>query len=237
MSTAAMQRSQQGLTLLELLVAIALLALIASLSWRGLSELQHASTRLNDEARRWQDLAALFQRLDSDLQQVALRPVRFGEASAGASLPPEHALNAVMRSAMNNSRLPSLQGYPLLMPQPDDKRPDAALELTRKSAPGQAEVRLGYRLRGQQLELLIWPVLDRAPATRPEIYPLLSDVRQLRFQYLDTQGLWQEQWPGSLQPGRPGVPAVDAMTLPQALKMTLTLGDGLELERIFALPR
>lgn len=234
--------AQQGLTLIELLVAITLLALIASLSWRGLSELQHSSAQLSNEARRWQDLAALFQRMESDLQQVAVRPIRYQDASPlGAVLPEQPAtaaaLSAAMQSAMDSSRLASLQGQALVIPQPDDVRLDAALEFTRKSASGRPEVRLGYRLRGQQLERLIWPVLDRAPDSRPQIHGLLDEVSQLKFQYLDQQGLWHEQWPASLVPGRPGVPAMDAMSLPRAVRVTLELSDGLALSRIFALPR
>ena len=111
----------------------------------------------------------------------------------------------------------------------DDPSGHAALEFTRKSATGRDEIRVGYRLRGTQLELLIWPALDRGPNMRPEIFLLLDDVTALQFRYLDATGTWQERWPTS--------DARNARdTLPRAVEIELTLRNGTRLRRIFALP-
>ena len=102
---------------------------------------------------------------------------------------------------------------------------DAQFEFSRKSPPGQDESRLGYRLRGGNVELLVWRVLDRAPASTVEVYPILENVSALRFQHLDAQGVWREQWP-----------VTEAEPLPRAVAIEFTLADGPTVRRIFALP-
>lgn len=257
-STGMQRKSARGMTLLELVVAIALLALVATLSYRGLDSLSRSSEGLIGESERWQDLALFFVRFGSDVAQPVARPIHVGApqpdgdaasaapgaahpaglaglagiaplaAAAGAAANPALPANAGADTS-NAPTLPAWQGRPLAALDAHDNGHDAALEFTRKSASGRDEVRLGYRLRGTQLELLIWPALDRAPNSRPEIHPLLDGVGSLRFRYLDTAGAWQEQWP------------VDASrdaraALPRAVEIELTLRDGTRLRRVFALP-
>lgn len=243
------------MTLIELLVAIALLAIIASLAYRGLDNLARNSNVLIDNGRRWQDLALFFNRFGSDVTQPARRPIhtgaprdgRSGKASAAADGNPNQRFAAMYASALGNMAqradysnaptLPAWQGLPLAALDAADESDRVALEFTRKSASGRDELRLGYRLRGTRLELLLWPVLDRRtgpdsyPATdanaRPAIHPLLNGIRALRFEHLDDGGNWLDHWPPQ------GAP--DDM-LPRAVAIELILQDGTRLRRIFALP-
>ena len=160
------------------------------------------------EGEYWQGVALLFERLASDVAQPVRRPVRAGTDKAEA--------------------LPEWWGRS--MPgggEATGSDPAAAqLEFTRKSPQRRDEVRLGYRLREDKVELLLWPVLDRAPGTRPEVYVLLEGVSSLRFRHMDGSGAWQDAWPVA------GV----AGALPRALAVEITLKDGVTLQRIFALP-
>jgi general secretion pathway protein J len=192
--------SGRGFTLIELLVAIFLLAVLSVMSYRGFDAMARANDHLANVTDRWQAIALFFERFGADISQATDRAIRDG---AGA-------------------KLPQLWGRPLL----DPVNMDAQLEFTRISAPGQKDLRLAYRLRERTLELLIWPVLDRAPASRPEVYPLLENVDGMRLSYLDSKGRWIDHWPDS----------VVNETLPRAVSIELALADQPPVQRVFALP-
>ncbi len=193
------QSVQSGLTLVELIVAVALLALLTVMAYRGLDSMTRANDRTLAESERWRATTLLLERFGTDVSQPVRRPVR---GSAGT---------------------PLAAWWGRAMTEPDGA--DAQLEFSRKSPPGRDESRLGYRLRGGNVELLVWRVLDRAPASAAEVYSLLDNVRALRFRHLDAQGVWQDQWP-----------LTDAEPLPRAVSIEVTLAEGPSVKRIFALP-
>ena len=195
----SMQRLQTGLTLIELIVAVALLALLTVMAYRGLDSMTRANDRTLAESERWRATTLLLERFGADVSQPARRPVR---GAAGAPLP---------------------AWWGRAMTEPDGA--DAQFEFSRKSPPGRDESRLGYRLRGGKVELLVWRVLDRGPASVAEVYPLLENVSALLFRHLDARGVWQDHWPLS-----------DTEPLPRAVSIELTLADGPSVKRIFALP-
>lgn len=196
---------QAGLTLIELMVAVALLAVITSMAYRGLDSVSRGSERSLAEGDHWRGIALLFERLASDVAQPARRPVRAGAENA-----------APWAAWLGRPAGDAAGGDPAA----------AQLEFTRKSPSGRDEVRLGYRLNNDKIELLLWPVLDRAPSTQPEVYVLLEGVGSLRFRHLDSTGRWQDIWPVA------GVNEV----LPRAVAIEMTLKDGVALHRLFALP-
>ena len=224
----------RGMTLIELCIAIALLALITTMSYRGLDGLSRTSDRLIGESERWQSLALFFARFASDVAQPVQRPLRIGTQTETPTAPTAASGTTIkdLRDGAANIEAAALPTIPAWLGQPmpalseDAVSNDAQLEFTRKSAVGRDEIRLGYRLHAERLELLVWPVLDRVPNSRPEVYTLLEGVSALRFRYLDAAGAWQEIWPvnGDKEP------------LPRAVEVNLTLRDGTELHRVFALP-
>ena len=197
---------QAGLTLVELMVAVALLAVITSMAYRGLDSMTRSSAHSLAVGEHWQGVALLFERIASDVAQPSRRAVR-----------------ALVDT---DPALPEWWGRPLNNASADIDPAAAQLEFTRKSPPGRDEVRLGYRLHADKVELLLWPALDRASGSLPEIYVLLEGISSLNFRYLDSAGTWQDNWPtvGSKE------------TLPRALAVEITLNDGTNLHRLFALP-
>jgi general secretion pathway protein J len=85
----------RGFSLLELLVAMAVLALLASISFRGLSSILDADARVQAELRRWGDVGRVMEQLGRDLSLAVERPVqeaagelvirRRGEGDGGAA--------------------------------------------------------------------------------------------------------------------------------------------------------
>src|ERR1700682_5650249 len=69
---------RRGFTLLEVLIAVAIVAVIALLGYRALAALSNAETRLAAEATRWRTLDLFFARLEGDMRQAVPRPARSG---------------------------------------------------------------------------------------------------------------------------------------------------------------
>ena len=69
---------RRGFTLLEVLIAVAIVAVIAVLGYRALAALSDAETRLTAEATRWRTLDLFFARLEGDMRQAVPRPARSG---------------------------------------------------------------------------------------------------------------------------------------------------------------
>lgn len=105
----------------------------------------------------------------------------------------------------------------------------SVLEFSRAGAefsvePGLAGQRVGYRWREGSIEIAYWPHLDRPDASVPAMFPLVPEVTQFELAYLARDGAWRDRWPGS----------ADA-DLPRAVRMTLTLADGVRVDRAFVL--
>lgn len=66
----------RGFSLLELLVALGVLALVATLGWRGLGSVLESQAHVQSEMRRWDDLQRLMQQLGRDLSLTIEGPVR-----------------------------------------------------------------------------------------------------------------------------------------------------------------
>lgn len=193
----------RGFTLLELLVAMAVLAILGTLAFRGLESILDAEARVRAETRRWGDVSLLFSQLGEDLTMAVARSAR-GPAGLVA---------------------PAL----LLHPAPADPAlaEEPQLVITRlgigEGAPAQsAPRRVGYRLRQGVLEYLVWASPDSPPGA-PASYALIEGISALRFQALDVDGGWAPEWPVTS----------DAASLPRAVSVRLALAGGEEITRIF----
>lgn len=64
------RRRQSGLTLIELLVAISVLAFVAVLGWRGLDSIVRARVALNDDLEQTRGMQLAFAQMQNDFAQV-----------------------------------------------------------------------------------------------------------------------------------------------------------------------
>lgn len=167
------RRTSAGFTIVELLVAVSVFAVVCLLAQRGLAQALRAGERLEGERAFRQGLSMAFLELEDDLRQARLRPVR---DERGASVP-------------------ALLGRP--------PRPPLGSELELTRGGGGRELgellRVAYRLEGGALWRLSWRRLDRAPQDRPEARRLLRDVGALRLRYHGAAG-WSERWPTHGEP-------------------------------------
>ncbi len=77
-----------GLTLIELLVALAVFAVLGTLTWRGSSQMIDTQRLLAAQLERWRAIQRAMQIVELSLIQVAARP-----SAKGAAVPPALVLN------------------------------------------------------------------------------------------------------------------------------------------------
>ena len=161
-----MRSRVRGLTLVEVLVAVALIAVSGVLGYRALDEIRRAADRLLQSSRQWDDIELATQRLVRDVRLALPEP---WTDRAGRLLPPLWG----QRTA----------------------RGDTELVLVRSTAQTGVQ-RVGYRWQraadGGRLELLSYATpRDDAPARS---MLLLDGIESVEFAYLDAGNAWQRQW-------------------------------------------
>lgn len=161
--------SEAGFTLVELLVALAIFALI---SVAGVTLLRSGSDTQIAVKNRLEDLSRtnrLSNALESDLAQAVARPVR---DAAGQPVPAfiqsdsatPGALFGFVRSGWSNF----------------DEAPRAGLQ------------RVAYLLDGKALKRVGWPMLDGAAPG--EAATLVEDVSTAEVRFRDEAGEWRSDW-------------------------------------------
>jgi len=170
-------RRARGFTLIEVLVALALLALTAVLAWQATAALVDGELRLSDEAKRWRTLDLAFARLEADLRQAQPRAVRTPSGTEAAWIAATETNGA---SAIVFSRA----------------GPEFDAE------PGSAGQRIGYRVREAALEVVYWPTLDRS-RDESTAYRLVDGVAGFRVDHLASSGQWIGGWPRFGEPALP----------------------------------
>lgn len=160
-----MNTRQRGLTLIELMVALAIFAVLGVLSYGALAEVSTSRTRLEDGFERWRSIGRAMQRIDADLLQL-VAPAASASTAANVQASPALLLT---RAASGGAELQLL-------------RLDEARGVRR----------VGYRLVDGRLDWLRWS--GRDAVGDPIVEPLLGNVRNVRWRFL-TGGNRVDAWP------------------------------------------
>lgn len=199
-----MKRADGGFTLIEVLVALAIFAIMSALAYQALGQTLSNTELLHERVDRIQAIQRSMNMLGRDFMQSSPRPVRdlLGDGflpSMRSSLTSEFALEVTRGGWSNPAGLPrsNLQ-------------------------------RAAYRLEDGELLRYHWNVLDPSPANEPIVTELLTDVDSLLFRYRTHSGEWSEQWPPQ---GAQGSAA--QRVRPQVVEVVLTLPDEGEIRRFF----
>ncbi|HTS22393.1 MAG TPA: type II secretion system minor pseudopilin GspJ [Casimicrobiaceae bacterium] len=174
----------RGFTLVEVLIAVAIVALLSLLGYRALAALSDSEEKLATEATRWRTLDLFFARLEGDLRQAMPRPARYGDTVEPAWL---GSADAAGNGLLEFSRA----------------GPEFTLE------PSSAGARLEYRYRNGAVEVLYWASYDRLRTAEPTAYPLIAGVTGFTLAYLARDGSWVDSWPRTGEADLPRAVKVD----------------------------
>jgi len=163
-------RASRGFTLIEVMIAIAIVGLIAALGYRAVAALSESETRLAAEATRWRTLDLFFARLEGDLREAVPRAARLSDAREPPWL---GGADATGNGTLAFSRA----------------GPEFSLD------PRSAGQRLAYRFRNGAIEVLYWASYDRPRNAEPVAYVLLDGVARFELAYLTREGFWADAWP------------------------------------------
>ena len=182
------KKQVSGFTLVELLVALAIFAILSGFAYRSLGVMLEGRDRLQAESRKWRDIAVFVGRLERDLRAVADRQATAPSGSPLAPVSSSVAIGAAQSNGLALTRLGSaLQENALAAPQ-----------------------RIAYLLRDARVERYTWASVDAGPRDEPIAIAVLNGVQTLDFRFL-SKNEWRPTW------GLPGaterIPAAVEMTL------------------------
>lgn len=203
-----MHTSSRGFTLLELIVALAVFAIMATAAYSGLRNVLFTRAAVETQSRRLAAVQLAIYRLEQDIEQMTPRGIRdaYGEFQA-----------AVMGGELLEDRLTLTRaGW------------DNPLGQTRASIQ-----RVAYRLQDGRLWRLHWDVLDRGSALQPRETLLLERVREFQVRFLADND-WRDDWPPPAD-DEAGIKK-NLMALPRAVEISLTLEDWGEITRLLPIP-
>ena len=167
-----MNRNQQGFTLIEVMVAIMLMAVVSLIAWRGLDSVTRADAHLQASTEQTQALLRALNQLQLD---VSLR--------AGVELAPPPTAD----------QPPAADALPAVTVRSSDSQ-GFGLELIRSApTPGDGLQRVRWWLKGDTLYRAAAPARDRYPLPAPkEAVAVLSQVSDLQVRVWDNDKGWRQ---------------------------------------------
>ncbi len=201
-----------GFTLLEMLVAIGIFAVISGIAYGGLVQVLETRDRVEAEREFWRSLTLTFRRLEDDLVQARPREIRDRDGAP----------------------LPAFRGQPVdprALGAPSLEFTRAAVPLTSKSPRADLQ-RVAYRLEEGVLQRLTWPVLDRAPQSQPVTSGLIDGIEEMTLRFSTDGQTWSTEWP--LRPPAGQAPPAGAnASLPRGVEITVRFTERGEFSRLF----
>jgi general secretion pathway protein J len=214
----------RGFTLVELLVAVLITAIMFAMGYGALSQALGSRKVVEAQSERLSKLQQAFRIIEQDIELIQPRPVRdlTGNGYRGAVYVDQNALG------VGGGGTPDAAAAPNGVVQLSFTRGGYA---NPAGLPRSELQRVGYLVRDGKLIRQQVPVLDATPATAPEERELIDQVDVLSLRYMDESQAWSQTWPTpALQRQSP---AVQLRARPIAIEVTLKLKDYGVLTRIF----
>ncbi len=194
---------QRGFTLLEVMVALGILAFVVISTHQILDSTTKAKDASDEKIAELNGLQTTFRLMDQDFSQMTKRAVRneSGDVQEYYLLAGRYVLEsqydgiAFVRDGWIN---------------PINLLPRSELQA------------VGYRVIDDNLERVYRVYVDQLDNMEPRVQQVLENVEELKFEFLDSDNKWQEQW--------------EVKALPKAVAVTLQQIEAEPIRRVFLVP-
>ncbi|CAN0606534.1 unnamed protein product, partial [Ectocarpus sp. 12 AP-2014] len=161
--------SQKGFTLMEVLIAVAITAVIGLGVWQVLNGVILSRDRVNEAGDAFDQLQRTMLLLERDLTQLVNRPARdmFGDYQPALTSREDEFDLVLTRQGWRNplgTRRSSLQ-------------------------------RAAWEYTGEELRRRQWRTVDRGQEDNSEDVLVLADVTAFEIRFLDNERSWSDGWP------------------------------------------
>jgi general secretion pathway protein J len=200
-------RRQRGFTLIEILVAVAVAAILAVMAFESMQQALKSRERIKEHAARLQSLQFTMRSFVQDLAQLSARPVR-------------EPLGGDFQPAVES-------GTEFIFTRGGWTNPVGLERSTLQ--------RVRYVLRDDKLYREYWLVLDAQVDLQPITRLLLDGVLSFKVRYMNEGRQWQDIWPPVAQAGG-ALTLRELGRRPLAVELTLETKDFGVLTRIIEVP-
>lgn len=189
-----------GFTLLEVLIALFIFTIVSIIMVSGLRTVLNSQSVTEKQANHLSELQMALLLVSRDFEQAINRPITNAKGAIDSAL-----IGTPRNVAFTHAGLANPLG-----------------QLQRSTLQ-----RTQYELDKQNFIRETWPVLDQVPKTPSSQRILLDYVTDVRFEYLDYQGRFQNNWPP---------PESTQANLPRAIRISLTLQNWGKISQLYLLP-
>jgi general secretion pathway protein J len=198
-----MSRRIGGFTLVEMLVALVIMAIMAALGYGIYRQARIGSERAGESLARTREIEFGLRIMVQDFSQIMPRPVR---------------------NPLGDSRLPALRG---------GTGAPTLVDLTRGGWSNTAGLqrstlqRVSYQLINNTLQRSYQSVLDATTTNQPITQNLLTNVNAIQLNYLDQNHSWAPLWPAPTLP-----PNEQLSSRPLAIEILIEFKDWGKVRRL-----
>jgi general secretion pathway protein J len=168
----------RGFTLLELLISLAIFAMIAAMAYGGLNQVLIARDQTDQQSTQLADIQRAFNFLERDIEQTVDRGIRDAYGEPQPALLGNIAGDYLLELTHTGWRNPA-------------NNPRSNLQ------------RVAYTVREEQLIRAAWYMLDRAQDSKPFESELMSGVKTFEVRYMNKSHEWVSSWPDELIGSKP----------------------------------
>lgn len=203
-------RSSRGFTLLEVLIAIGITAVIGLGVWQVLSGIVQSRDRVDELAVQFDALQRTMLLLERDLTQIVNRPARdiYGD------------YDFALTSREND--------FALLLTRQGWRNP---LGIRRSTLQ-----RVGWEYTGDSLRRRYWVSVDQGQEDESREALMLENVTGFTVRFLDDQQAWRDNWPDDDSMASQTLGAKPSVSLPRGLEVTIEHDRFGRLTRTFTMP-